>query len=196
MDTLSKDNIELAITEFRKNERYYSTKSKFSKDFDEALNSYTKGNFISYASILIKCFRIAKGELYKLDYKVYSPLRSIEIHDGGGETIWDQTLSEYYLGIVIDTLHNASIAMSLANCSYSPGQDILAIELSLKTAISYQLQEIEHKPNTEIGTLVTYLKDPLGESLEAACTTRKAAFILSQICLRKIRLSYLQTSEG
>lgn len=195
MNALPKDHIELAISEFRKGERYHKTESIFSADFDHALISYAEGNFTICASILIKCFRIAENELRREDYKVCRPLRSIEVHQGGG-TVWDQSENAYYLGIMIDTLHDASIVMLLANSPYSPGQDIFAIEHSLKTTTDYLLDRVKrHEANTPISNLLP-LKDPLGEALEAADTTRNAAFIMGQICLRKIRLSHLNRLES
>src|ERR1700710_1059241 len=119
MYALSKESIELAIKEFRKEEGYSKTESIFSADFDQALKSYAEGEFTFCASTLIKCFRIAEGELRKEDFKVCSPLRSIDIRMGGG-TVWDQNESEFYLRIIIDTLHDASIVMLLANNDYLP----------------------------------------------------------------------------
>ncbi len=195
MDALSKDDIELSIARFREEEQYHKTKSEFSVHFDDALNNYIEGKFARCTSILIKCFRIAERELLKEDYKIYSPLRSIEVYNGGG-TVWDQSKNEYYLGIAIDTLHDASIVMLLANSPYSPGPDIFALEPSLKTTKSYKLNGEEIGANTPVSVLLTDLTDPLGDVLNATGTTREAAFILAQICLRTIRVSYLRRSES
>jgi hypothetical protein len=195
MDALSKVDIELSIARFREVEQYHKTESEFSDHFDVALNNYVERKFAPCTSILIKCFRIAERELLKEDYKINRPLRSIEVYNGGG-TVWDPSKNEYYLGIAIDTLHDASIVMLLANSPYSPGLDIFALEPSLKTTKSYKLKGEEIGPNTPISVLLTDLMDPLGDVLKAATTTREAAFILAQTCLRKIRVSYLSRSES
>jgi hypothetical protein len=195
MDALSKDDIELSIARFRADEQYHKTKSEFSVHFDDAINNYVEGKFARCRSILIKCFRIAEGELRKEDYKINRPLRSIEVYNGGG-TVWDPSKNEYYLGIAIDTLHDASIVMLLADSPYSPGPDIFALEPSFKTTKSYKLNGEEIGPNTPISVLLTDLMDPLGDVLKAIRSTREAAFILAQACLRKIRVSYLKRSES
>lgn len=84
MDALSKHDIELSIARFRADEQYHKTKSEFSVHFDDAITNYVEGKFARCISILIKCFRIAEGELRKEDYKINRLLRSIEIYNGGG----------------------------------------------------------------------------------------------------------------
>jgi hypothetical protein len=195
MVTLSKDDIELSIARFRADEQYHKTNSEFSVHFDDAITNYVEGNFARCASILINCFRIAEGELRKEDYKINTPLRSIEIYNGGG-SVWDSNKNEYYLGIAIDTLHDASIVMLLADEAYSPGPDIFALEPSFKTTKSYKVKGEKIGPYTPISVLLTDLMDPLGDVLKDIRTTREAAFILAQACLRKIGVSYLRTSES
>ena len=188
MECLSKDKIELTIMEFRAEEQYNQKSSEFSHIFDLALEDYAKGNFTTCASLLIKCSRMAEGELRKEDYKVWSPLDAVQVHLGGG-SVWHHSKSEYYLKVIIDTLHDASIVMLLADDHYTPGQDVIAIDHALKTTAVYSLNKTELKANKPVSDLLP-LKDPLGEALEAADTTRKAAFIMAQICLRKILLSF------
>jgi hypothetical protein len=185
MDALSKDDIELSIAKFRENEQFHKTKSEFSVHFDDALNNYVEGKFARCTSILIKCLRIAERELHKEDYKIYSPLRSIGVY-----SVWDPSKNRYYLMIAIDILHDASIVMLLANSPYSPGPEIFAPEPSLKTTQSYKLNGEEIGANTPISVLLNDLTDPLGDVLKATGTTREAAFILAQICLRKISVCY------
>ncbi|KFY67705.1 hypothetical protein V496_01441 [Pseudogymnoascus sp. VKM F-4515 (FW-2607)] len=153
---------DLAIAALRDEEKYHKIESEFSADFDNALENFKQGKFKLCASILIKCFRIAEGGMHKEEYMVCNPIRFIDVGVSGGGSYWDESKSYYYLDIAIDTIHDASIAI-----------------------------HTEKNMNESVVNLLADLKDPLGKSLEAATTTTKAAFILSQICLRKIRLSYL-----